>query len=130
MRIVSYNILDGGCGRADKLAAVIRSQRPNVVCLVEAEDESVLAAIAEKLEMDFVSATGKKGGSALLTRWTLRESINHAPLRKALTKSLLEATVVTPAGEEWAFGVAHLHAHAREADERKREEELEVVLDV
>ena len=130
MRIVSYNILDGGGGRADTLADVIRSQRPDVVCLAEAEDEPVLATVANGLEMDFVSAPGRKGGSALMTRWTIRESVNHALLRNALTKSLLEATVVTPAGEEWAFGVVHLHAHAREQDERKREEELEVVLDV
>lgn len=129
MRIVSYNILEGGGGRADKLADVIRSQRPDVVCLVEAEDEAVLATIAEKLKMDLVPAPGNKRGSALLTRWTIRDSINHAPLHKALSKSLLEATVVTPAGQTWAFGVAHFHAHAGEEDERKREAELDVVLD-
>src|SRR5829696_4462161 len=129
MRIVSYNILEGGGGRADKLADVIRSQRPDVVCLVEAEDEAVLATLADRLEMDFVPAPGNKRGSALLTRWTIRDSINHAPLRKALNKSLLEATVVTPAGEEWVFCVPHFHAHAGEEDEQKREAELDVVLE-
>ena len=34
MRIVSYNILDGGEGRADPLAEVIEAQRPEVVALV------------------------------------------------------------------------------------------------
>src|SRR5687767_15168682 len=98
MRIVSYNILEGGAGRADKLADVVRSQRPDVVCLVEAEDESVLATLAEQLEMDYVPAPGNKRGSALLSRWTIRDSLNHAPLRKAVSKSLLEATVLDPAG--------------------------------
>src|SRR5687768_8144056 len=130
MRIVSYNILEGGGGRADKLADVIRSQRPDVVCLVEAEDDAVLATLADRLEVDFVPAPGNKRASALLTRWTIRDSINHAPGHKALTKSLLEATVLTPAGEEWVFGVAHFHAHAGEEDERKREAELDVVLGV
>ena len=34
MRLVSYNILDGGEGRADPLAEVIEAQRPDVIGLV------------------------------------------------------------------------------------------------
>ena len=35
MRLVSYNILDGGTGRADKLADVIAAQRADLVALIE-----------------------------------------------------------------------------------------------
>jgi endonuclease/exonuclease/phosphatase family metal-dependent hydrolase len=130
MRIVSYNILDGGEGRADPLAEVIEAQRPDVVALVEADDTSVLDRVANRLGMDLVHAVGNSHASALLSRFPIRESINHAPLRKGLEKSLLEATVVDPAGVEWVVGVVHLHAHGTEADEREREKELAILLDV
>lgn len=130
MRIVSYNILDGGEGRADPVAEVIEAQRPDVVALVEAEDLSVIERIARRLKMDYVHAPGTKQGSALLTRFVIRDSTNHALLHTGLSKSLLEATIVDDRAEETAFGVVHLHHHARERDETERERELAVVLDV
>ena len=131
MRIVSYNILDGGEGRADPIAEVIEAQRADIVCLVEADDTAVLDRIAGRLKMDLVHAPGNAHASALLSRWPIRESINHAPLHKDFEKSLLEATVVEPGtGREWTVGVAHLHAHATEADERQRERELDTLLKI
>ena len=130
MRIVSYNILDGGEGRADPVAEVIEAQRPDVVALVEAEDLTVVERIAKRLKMDFVHAPGNNHASALLCRWTIRESINHAPLRKELENSLLQAIVATPDFGDVGFGVAHLHAHGREDDETTRERELAVLLEV
>src|SRR5215207_6304826 len=109
MRIFSYNILDGGEGRADPLGEVIEAQNADVVALVEATDLTVLDRLARRLGMDFIHAPGAKQASALLSRWTIRDSINHALLRDGLTKSLLEATVVDPAGVEWSIGVVHLH---------------------
>jgi len=129
MRLVSYNILDGGEGRADPLAEVIEAQRPDVVALVEAEDLTVVERIARRLNMDFVHAPGNSKASALLTRWTIRESINYAPLHPQIEKSLLAATVVTPELGPMQIGVVHLHAHGREEDEATRERELRVVLD-
>ena len=128
MRIVSYNILDGGEGRADPLAEVIEAQRPDVVGLVEATDLAVIERIARRLNMDYVHAPGRKQASALLTRFTIRESINHAILHdKRLSKSLLEATLVDGGGAEWVVGVVHLHAHATEKDEQEREAEMAIV---
>ena len=129
MRVISYNILDGGEGRADPLAEVIEAQRADVVCLVEASDLSVVERIANRLKMDYVQAVGNSQASALLTRYAIRESVNHALLRQGLSKSLLEARVVDPAGAEWVLGVVHLHAHALEKDEAERERELAVVLE-
>jgi endonuclease/exonuclease/phosphatase family metal-dependent hydrolase len=130
MRIVSYNILDGGEGRADPVGEVIEAQRPDVVALVEADDLTVVARIARRLTMDYVHAPGRSHASALLTRFAIRDSINHALLRDGMSKSLLEATVIDDRGAEWTFGVLHLHAHAAESDETERERELAVVLDV
>src|SRR5262245_39068 len=117
MRLVSYNILDGGEGRADPLAEVIEAQRADVVCLVEATDLTVIERMARRFGFDYVQALGNDQASALLTRWTIRDSVNHALLRKGLAKSLLTATLVDPAGAEWNVGVVHFHHNAYEKDE-------------
>jgi endonuclease/exonuclease/phosphatase family metal-dependent hydrolase len=130
MRILSYNILDGGTGRTAALFSVIERQKPDVVGLVEAEDRAVVEDLAGRLGMDFVQGPGNHKASALLSRFVIRDSINHAPLHKELTKSLLEATVVDPKGVEWTMGVLHLHAQALEADEAVREREIGKVLEL
>jgi len=127
-RVVSYNILDGGTGRLDAIAAVVERQRPDVVALVEAEDAGLVAELARRLGMDFVLAVGKSHASALLSPWTIRQSTNHGVLERAMTKSFLEAVVVTPTGRVLPVGVVHLHAGALEPDEQKREQEVAAVL--
>jgi endonuclease/exonuclease/phosphatase family metal-dependent hydrolase len=130
VRIVSYNILDGGGGRTNAILDVVEKQRPDVVALAEADSLAALERMALRLKMDYVHAPGNKSAVALLSRLPIRQSINHAPLRPALTKGLLEATVVDEKGDEWTIGVLHLHAHAAEADEQIREREIADVLDV
>lgn len=131
MRLISYNILDGGAGREDGLTGVIAAQRPDIVVIVEADDADVLDRIAARLDMDKVRGEGNKPGSAaaILSRWPIRESINHAALRPAISRTFLEATIGAPDGVEWIVGAVHLHARADEADERKREIEIAQVLD-
>ena len=130
MRLLSYNILDGGVGREDLWTAVIEAQRPDVVALVEADDPGVVEHLAGRLDMDFIHAPGNSHASALLSRTPITATVNHALLREGLEKSLLEATVRQPDGAELTIGVVHLHAGAYEADEAVRERELAVVLDV
>lgn len=130
MRILSYNILDGGAPRLPLLRQVIQAERPDVVGLVEADDPHVVEALANSLQMDFIHAPGNTKASALLSRYPIRYSINHAPQHPNLAKSLLQAAVVDPTGTEWVFGVLHLHAHATERDETIREHELREVLEI
>ena len=126
VRLLSYNILDGGGGREELLLRVIESQRPDIVALVEADDTDVVRALAERLKMDFIHAPGNSKASALLSRLTIHETINHAPLHPQLSKSLLEATAGEQ--EQWTIGVVHLHAKATEEDEAIREREIAEVL--
>ena len=128
MRLVSYNILDGGVGRAETLADVILARRPDLVALVEATDVAVVDVIARRLGLAVLHAPGNTQASALLTRWPVRESINHAPLHRGFEKSLLEVTVVEPSGRAWTVYIAHLHARGTEADEDKRMDEVDVML--
>ena len=60
MRIVTYNILNGGEGRADPLAEVIEAQRADIVGLTEADDPAVLERIANRLKMDYIHAVGER----------------------------------------------------------------------
>jgi endonuclease/exonuclease/phosphatase family metal-dependent hydrolase len=131
MRLVSYNILDGGEGRADPLAEVLLAQRPDIAAIVEADNVATLERIAARLSMDYIHAPGGKTVAALLSRWPIARTINHALLRDGLEKSLLEADVTEPDSDRtWTVGVVHLHAKATEDDERQREREIEIVLDV
>lgn len=132
MRVVSYNILYGGTGRADPLAEVILAQRPDIIGLVEAGDIDMLHRIARRCRMDYILAIGNNQASALLSRWPILRTINHAatPAGQCLSRSFLEATLQHPSGTEITCGVIHLHAHAKISDESRRLEELSVILDI
>lgn len=129
VRLVSYNILDGGEGRADPLAEVIEAQRPDIVVLVEADVPAVVERIAGRLKMDFVIGEGRKHGGAILARGRIVESINHSILREEFSDLVLEATV-NAAGGEWAVAGVHLHPRARLEDERRREREIAEILQI
>jgi exodeoxyribonuclease-3 len=128
MRLVTYNILDGGEGRADPLGEVIEAQRPDVVALIEADCPAVNERIAKRLNMDLIHAVGQGDSVALLTKWTIVESINHGALQPEISKSCLEALVRSPAGEEWPICALHLHARAYVSDESERVKELRTIL--
>jgi endonuclease/exonuclease/phosphatase family metal-dependent hydrolase len=128
MRLVSYNILDGGAQRAGQLADVIATANADIVALVEADDAAVVEMLAHRLEMDYVLAGGQSHAVAFLSRWPIVESVNHALLRPDAGRCLLEATVLSPAGQEWPIGVLHLTAHATEAAETERERQFGAAL--
>jgi exodeoxyribonuclease III len=130
VRLVSYNILDGGEGRADPLAEVIEAQRPDLVALVEADNAAVVERIAGRLKMEFILATGRRHGAAILSRWPILESVNHSLLREEFSDCVLEATVETPQGKQWTLAAVHLHPRARLEDEAKRNREIDQILDI
>jgi endonuclease/exonuclease/phosphatase family metal-dependent hydrolase len=145
MRLVSYNILHGGEGRADPIAEVILARRPDVVALLEANDPAVLERLAMRLNMDHVQAMGTKHAAAVLSRWPIVETINHAALQTGQSprpnplpggegadgpQSFLEALVVDPEGTQWRLGVVHLHPQQDDKAEQRRERELAVVMQV
>src|SRR4051812_49333562 len=131
MRIVSYNILDGGEGRADPLAEVILAQRPDIVALLEADNPAVVERIANRAKMDYIHARGGKKGAAILSRWTIRQTIDHSlQNHQNAPKSILEATIADPSGFEWVIGAIHLTAKATEDAERQREGQIATVLQI
>jgi len=130
MRIVSYNILDGGEGRADPIAEVLIAQRPDIVALIEADNAAVVARVASRLKMDSITAVGHRHSVAVLSHWPIIESVNHAMLREEFSNCFLEAAVRDPLGADWILGLTHLHPHAREADDFIRMREVSTILAV
>ena len=130
MRLVSYNILDGGTGRADPLAEILLAQQSDIIVLLETQDTAVIERIASRTKMDYARGGDERQSATVLSRWPIVESVDHGALRGGLSKSLVEAIVRAPDGVEWPISAVHLHAGAFEEDERKREAELAVVLDV
>jgi endonuclease/exonuclease/phosphatase family metal-dependent hydrolase len=128
VRIVTYNILDGGVGRADPIGEVLEAQRADIVVLIEADDDYVVDRTAKRLKMDLIVAPGHGHRVAILTRFTLVQTINHALLGESALRSCCEAIIRLPDGTELPVIGLHLHARATEADETARQHEIATVL--
>jgi len=129
MRLVSYNILDGGTDRADALLQVIEAQHPDIVVLVEADDRQVVDRLAAGLKMEVLAGEGRKHGGAILSRWPIVESINYGLLRGEFVDLLLEATVQGP-DRTWTVTAVHLHPRASEEAEDRRMREIDAILEI
>jgi endonuclease/exonuclease/phosphatase family metal-dependent hydrolase len=130
LRLVSYNILDGGEGRADPLAEVVQAQNPDIVVLVEADDPGVVQRIADRLRMEAIHAEGRRHGGAILSHWRIAETINYSLLRDEFSDCVLEATIVDPAGQKWPVTAVHLHPRASLEAEARRMREINVLLEI
>lgn len=129
MRISSYNILNGGVGRADPIGEVLEAQRADVIVLVEADDDWVVQRIARRLRMDVVVAPGEKHSVAVLSRLPIRASINRAALAPDGPRSWAEAHLDLNDGREpFVVMAVHLTPRATNQNEQKRLAELAHVL--
>ena len=129
MKMMTYNILEGGTGRVDPLAEVIRLAGADVVVLQEAWDLELFHKLADRLGMDRFLAENPRnpeGGVGLLSRLPIKQAVNHAALEDRLTRGLFSAEI------QGAPLIAGLHLHAKEthADEAIRLSELTAVLEI
>ena len=143
MKVMTYNILEGGTGRIDPLAEVIRLAEADVVVVAEAWDGELFHKLADRLRMDRFLAENPKnpqGATGLLSRWEIREAVNYSPLEGRLTRSAFHAIVRGKSQESEArsqkgeedLAVIGLHLHARETreDEAVRLSELPAILGI
>ena len=107
MRLISYNLMNGGEGRADPIAEVLLGRSPDVVGLHEATDDAVLRRIAARLRMAFVVADGPGGRVALLSRLPILETANVGAIFDS-QMPILDATLDVGGGVELSVRVAHL----------------------
>lgn len=118
LRLVSYNIMTGGEGRADPIAEVLLAQKADIIGIHEAENAEVLSRLAKRLRMEFVVAASVSGSVAVFSRFPILATLNVALLQRS-SMPILDAVirVSDESGLGWTFAarVAHV-THAGEAD--------------
>ena len=123
MRVLSYNILHGGTGRAPRLAAVIRDAAPDLVLLQEATDPAVVATLARETGLETWGA--QPGHStAFLSRLPVEGHAWHHP--RGARHAFLELVLPNDAGRLYGL---HLNAWFSKWSERRRAREIRALLD-
>ena len=123
MRLLTYNIRDGGIGRAEQIAEVIKAASPDVVALQEARDPAVVERIA-KLAGFPHSGSRRLHSTGFLSHVPVLEYAWRHPPRTR--HALLE---VSFAGGFPRLFVLHLRAWFSKWSERQRARELRGLLD-
>jgi endonuclease/exonuclease/phosphatase family metal-dependent hydrolase len=125
LKVVSYNIREGGDDRLQGIAAIIRKQQPDAVALLEATSRANALTLAQDLEMQLVFGEANNGiHVAWLSRLRIQRERNHR--LAALAKALLEIEVAW-AGAPLRLFATHL---ASRWDGRQLVDEVPAILDV
>jgi len=126
VKIISYNIQEGGSGRLSSIASVLRQQEPDIVALLEAGNRANVEALAHELSMEiaFGEANTPIGHMAWLSRLPIHRAENHR--HPGLAKTLLEIEV------NWADVPLHLFATHLSSrwDPPEPVEEIPIILDL
>jgi|GEM_PF-256202 len=78
IRVMTYNILNGGERRENHIQEVIQAARPDVVVLQEVFTGDFLRVLAQSLEMEYFLGTGNaKHKVSLLSRFPIRTPASH-----------------------------------------------------
>ena len=129
LRLMEYNILDGGAGRVDPLAEVIRHVDADVVACIEAESEENFNLLAQRLGMEKFWAQGAEHHAVgVLTRLPIVRAANHS--RTPMRRAMAEVHVKLSSGLELPIFALHLTSHLTLERENIRVEELQYVLAV
>jgi exodeoxyribonuclease III len=123
LKVLSYNILEGGGDRLPDITAVIGEQNPDVAALLEANSRPNVEILAAGLGMDLVFGEASSDAHvAWLSRLPIRRRQNHRSA--ALAKTLLEIEV------DWnglALGLFATHLASR-WDSQLPEDEVASIL--
>lgn len=123
MRLLTYNIRDGGVGRAEQIAEVIRAADPDVVALQEARDPSVVERIARLAGFPHFGSRVSHSTGFLSRVPVIRHDWRHPPRTR---HAILEVALAD--GHPRVF-VLHLRAWFSDWSERQRVRELRGLLD-
>jgi endonuclease/exonuclease/phosphatase family metal-dependent hydrolase len=123
VRLLTYNIKEGGVGRADAIAEVISAARPDVVALQEARDPAVVERIAHVAGFPFWGSR-RSHSTGFLSHVPVREHAWRHPPRTR--HAVLEVSLAD--GFPRLF-VLHLRAWFSNWTERQRARELRSLLD-
>ena len=122
LRLLSYNIRQGGTGREAALAAVIRAAHPDVVVLQEATRPRVIEQLARDTGLAY---WGARRGDSLA--YLSRQPLDHVEWRKPRVSRHAFIQIV-PAGAAWRIVGVHLSAVHAAWTEQRRKYELRALL--
>lgn len=123
MRLLTYNIREGGVGRAEAIAEVIRAASPDVVALQEASYPAVVHRIAELAGFPYCGSRRSHSTGFLSQVPVLDYGWRHPPRTR---HALLEVSLAD--GLPRLF-VLHLRAWFSNWSEQRRARELRGLLD-
>ena len=106
MRVMTWNILDGGVGREQLIAAVVQVVQADVLMLQEVYDNGFIQRLANDLSMQhFIAQGNSTRHMALLSRLPIRSAAAYHPY-PPIQHVALEAEIEHPQlGSLWVFGV-------------------------
>jgi endonuclease/exonuclease/phosphatase family metal-dependent hydrolase len=123
VRLLTYNIREGGVGRAEPIAEVISAARPDVVALQEARDPAVVERIAELSGFPYWGSR-RSHSTGFLSRVPVIEHGWRQPPRTR--HALLEVTLDD---DQPRLFILHLRAWFSNWSEQRRARELRGLLD-
>jgi len=106
MRVLTYNILDGGVGREPLIADVLEAVQPDIAVLQEVYQNGLAEQLADKLSLQAAVVEGNSTRHmAVLSRWPIVEARSHHPY-PPVHHVILEATLGHPTvGPLHVFGL-------------------------
>ena len=109
VRVVSYNILNGGEDRLALIGDTIERLGGDVVGFQEANEPDNIARLAERFGYHHVVAESRVSPYhvALMSRWPLTDVEDLTPRAPAMQRAAVRATIDV-GGEKWCFVVLHL----------------------
>lgn len=123
MRLLTYNIREGGVGREEEIAEVIKAAKPDVVALQEATHPAVIERIARLSDFKYSGSRPAHSTGFLSHVPVLNYDWRHPPRTR---HALLEVSLAD--GFPRLF-VLHLRAWFSKWSERQRARELRGLLD-
>jgi endonuclease/exonuclease/phosphatase family metal-dependent hydrolase len=122
VRVLTWNIWNGGLGRLDAIERVLREQDADVVALQEANDHASVEALGARLGTQVVYGEANSEFAVVwLSRVPVARAMNHR--LPQLEKTLLEIEV-----DGRRLFATHLSAGRTRADEPRRVAEVEAIL--
>jgi endonuclease/exonuclease/phosphatase family metal-dependent hydrolase len=106
IKVMSYNILNGGVGREQAILEVVQSVRPDILVLQEVYTPDLLQALGAALDVQpFFPASHKKRRVALLSRLPIRSASSRHPVIP-IWRNVVEAEIeYQPDKLLYVFGV-------------------------
>ena len=124
MRVLTWNIWNGGAGRLDAIERVLREQDADVVALQEANDRAAVESLGERLEH---GRRLRRGEHEFAVAWLSRLPVTRAQNHRL---SVLEKTLLEVEIDGLRLFATHLSAGRTKAHEPHRIAEAEAILAV